>query len=673
MIRTMADFVLDAPYAPTGDQPRAIAELVAALKAEAQHCTLLGVTGSGKTFTMANVIAALQRPTMIISHNKTLAAQLYSEFKGFFPDNAVEYFVSYYDYYQPEAYVPAKDLYIEKESAINEEIDKLRLSATRSVMSRRDVIVVASVSAIYGLGSPKAYEDLTIILEVDAVCPRDDLLRALVAIQYERRDLDLQRGRFRVRGDVVDIWPAYDDHVIRVSFFDDLVEDLAEVHPLTGAVINRRRRLALYPAKHFVVDEPTMDQAIAGIAEELEQQHRALLDAGALVEAQRLRSRTLYDIEMLREAGYCSGIENYSRFFAGQAPGARPYCLYDFFPPDFLTIIDESHVTLPQLRGMYAGDRSRKQTLVEHGFRLPSALDNRPLRFDEWEALVGQRIYVSATPGPYEETHEQMRTEQLIRPTGLLDPEILVLPTAGQVEALITAVRERAERGERTLVTTLTKRLAEDLSEFLHEAGIRTTYLHSDIDALERIEILHSLRQGHSQCLVGVNLLREGLDLPEVSLVAIFDADQQGFLRSAVSLIQTIGRAARHVAGTVLLFADHMSPAMQQAISETERRRRYQEIYNQEHGIIPRSVTRSQDAGAFAEALAARRVADQDPTPDLPADREELRLLMLAAAERLDFETAATLRDRLHALEGEASAAPAARPRRRHPGRRRRR
>ncbi len=667
-----AGFKLRAPFEPLGDQPQAIAALTGALEQDLRHSTLLGVTGSGKTFTMANVIAAVQRPTIVISHNKTLAAQLYSEFKGFFPENAVEYFVSYYDYYQPEAYVPARDLYIEKESSINEEIDKLRLSATRSVLARRDVIVVASVSAIYGLGSPAAYEDLTVTLNVGEELERDELLRRLVSIQYVRGDIDFQRGKFRVRGDVVELWPAYEDTLIRIEFFGDEVEGIKEVHPVSGEILERHERINLYPAKHFVVDEPTLDQSIHLIEADLEQRHRQLLAKGALVEAQRLLSRTKYDIEMLREVGYCAGIENYSRYLSGRGPGQRPYCLYDFFPRDFLTIVDESHVTLPQLRGMYAGDRSRKETLVEHGFRLPSAMDNRPMTFTEWNELVGQRIYCSATPGPYEAEHEDLRVEQLIRPTGLLDPAIRVEPTDGQVETLIAAVLERKARGERTLVTTLTKRLAEDLSEFLQEAGIETTYLHSDIDALERIEILHALRAGQTECLVGVNLLREGLDLPEVSLVCIFDADKQGFLRSEMSLVQTIGRAARHIEGTVLLFADRRSPAMEAAIRETERRRARQQAFNEAHGIIPRSVQRAQESAAFADQLAANRAAEDEGPQYDTGDITELRIMMLKAAEDLNFEEAARLRDRITEIErGATATGPGRRARRRHPGRRR--
>jgi excinuclease ABC subunit B len=657
-------FDLKAPYTPMGDQPTAIADLVKAVQDGKRAATLLGVTGSGKTFTVANLIQQVQKPTLVLSHNKTLAAQLYSEFKGFFPNNAVEYFVSYYDYYQPEAYVPGKDLYIEKESSINEEIDKLRLSATRSLLSRRDVIIVASVSSIYGLGSPNSYQDLTVETHVGMKVARDDLLREIIKIQYSRGDLNFQRGKFRVRGDVVELWPAYDDQAIRLSFFGDEIEEIATVDTLTGEVLGRHEKLNIYPAKHFVVEEQTLEKAVRDIEAELEARHRELMAVGALVEAQRLQSRTKYDIEMLREVGTCPGIENYSRHLTGRKAGERPYCLYDFFPPDFLCVIDESHVTIPQIGGMWAGDRNRKENLVNHGFRLPSALDNRPLTFAEWEKLVKQMIFVSATPGPYEAKNEQLRTEQLIRPTGIIDPPITVRPTSGQVEDLIKEVKERCTRGERTLVTTLTKRLAEDLSEYLAEAGVRTTFLHSEIDALGRIDILNALRSGETECLVGVNLLREGLDLPEVSLVVIFDADKEGFLRSEGSLIQTIGRAARHVAGQVILYADRTSAAMAAAIRETDRRRAHQVEYNTAHGIVPRTAVKQAHSGAFNDQLAARRAAEAGGgyvaggTALTPADIPELTRQMIEAAENLRFEEAARLRDRIKALEaGEAVTA----------------
>jgi excinuclease ABC subunit B len=669
-----AGFVLESPYAPAGDQPQAIERLVAGLQSGAKAATLLGVTGSGKTFTMANVIARLQRPTLILSHNKTLAAQLYSEFKGFFPHNAVEYFVSYYDYYQPEAYVPGKDLYIEKESSVNVEIDKLRLSATRSILSRRDVVIVASVSSIYGLGSPRSYADLTVIVELGPGLGRDELLARLVAIQYERGDIGFQRGRFRVRGDTVELWPAYEDQVVRIGFFGDEVEEISTVHPVTGEVLARHPRIALYPAKHFVVDEPTLEAAVGRIQEDLDLRHAELMRQGALLEAQRLLSRTRYDLEMLREVGYCSGIENYSPYLSGRGRGERPYCLYDFFPPDFLTIVDESHVSIPQIGGMFEGDRSRKQTLVDHGFRLPSALDNRPMRFCEWESVVGQQLFVSATPGPYEAKHEALRAEQLVRPTGLVDPEIHIHPTTGQVEHLIANCRERAARGERSLVTTVTKRLAEDLAEYLSEAGLRTSWLHSEIDALERIDLLRSLRAGQVDVLVGVNLLREGLDLPEVSLVAIFDADKEGFLRSTTSLIQTMGRAARHLQGTVVLYADGESPAMREAVAEARRRRAFQIQWNEERGITPRSAVRRDDHADFDQYIAARKVAEgsQEEPAEALEDPELLRARMLAAAEALDFEEATRLRDLLRAIESGGAAEPSPglrRPRKARPAR----
>ena len=681
-----AGFRLAAPYAPMGDQPTAIAALTESLRRGDRAATLLGVTGSGKTFTVANVIQNLQRPTLVLSHNKTLAAQLYAEFKGFFPDNAVEYFVSYYDYYQPEAYVPGKDLYIEKESSINEEIDKLRLSATRSLLSRRDVLIVASVSSIYGLGSPRSYQDLTVVLAVGQTLGRDAFLESLVAIQYNRGDLAFQRGKFRVRGDVVDLWPAYDDSAIRVVFFGDEIEEISTIHTLTGEILGRHEKLNIYPAKHFVVDEPTVERALTGIREELALRHSELMVQGALLEAQRIQSRTTYDLEMLEEVGTCQGIENYSRHLTGRKPGERPYCLYDFFPPDFLCVVDESHVTIPQIGGMYAGDRSRKETLVQHGFRLPSAIDNRPCTFKEWESLAPQLLFVSATPSEYEAKTEKARTEQLIRPTGIVDPVVMVRPTSGQVEDLIAEVRQRCERDERTLVTTITKRLAEDLAEYLSEAGIRATYLHSDLDAIERIEVLTGLRTGETQCLIGVNLLREGLDLPEVSLVAIFDADKEGFLRSKTSLIQTIGRAARHVAGQVILYADGSSPGMAAAIDETARRRERQILFNTEHGIIPRTAHKVGSlGGSFSNQLAGRKAAEAgvayraDGDIKTADDLPELTRRMVEAAENLRFEEAARLRDVIKAIEAggqgldgaTVSDKPAKGPKRRRGGPRR--
>ncbi len=669
-----------------GDQPTAIAALTESLRRGDKASTLMGVTGSGKTFTVANIIQNLQRPTLVLSHNKTLAAQLYAEFKGFFPDNAVEYFVSYYDYYQPEAYVPGKDLYIEKESSINEEIDKLRLSATRSLLSRRDVLIVASVSSIYGLGSPRSYQDLTIELAVGLQMSREEFLDRLVAIQYNRGDLAFQRGKFRVRGDAVDLWPAYDDTAIRVVFFGDEIEEIATVHTLTGEIQGRHERLNIYPAKHFVVDEPTVERALAGIRDELATRHHELIVQGALLEAQRLQSRTTYDLEMLEEVGTCQGIENYSRHLTGRKPGERPYCLYDFFPPDFLCVVDESHVTIPQIGGMYAGDRSRKETLVQHGFRLPSAIDNRPCTFAEWESLVPQALFVSATPSVYEAKTEVMRAEQLIRPTGIVDPVVVVRPTSGQVEDLIAEVRLRCARDERTLVTTITKRLAEDLAEYLSEAGVRATYLHSDLDAIERIEVLAGLRTGETQCLIGVNLLREGLDLPEVSLVAIFDADKEGFLRSKTSLIQTIGRAARHIAGQVILYADGSSPGMLAAIDETARRRDKQIAFNTENGITPRTAHKVGSlGGSFADQLAGRKAAENgvayraDGEVKTTADLPDLTRRMVEAAENLRFEEAARLRDVIKAIEVTGQAAegaavsdqPARAPKKRRGGRRR--
>ncbi|NRA36679.1 MAG: excinuclease ABC subunit UvrB [Planctomycetes bacterium] len=650
-----AGFRLEAPYQAQGDQPQAIKELTAALLSDKKDATLLGVTGSGKTFTMANLIQNVQRPTLVISHNKTLCAQLYSEFKGFFPDNAVEYFVSYYDYYQPEAYVPGKDLYIEKESSVNEEIDKLRLSATRSLLSRRDVIIVASVSSIYGLGSPAAYEGLTVTCHVGLEIERDLLLTQLVSIQYSRGDMNFQRGRFRVRGDVVELWPAYEDTIIRIGFFGDEIEEIATVHAISGEILGRHEQMNIYPAKHFVVEEATLDGACDQIERDLEIRYKELLNKKAVLEAQRLKSRTEYDLEMLREVGYCNGIENYSRYLSGREAGLRPYCLYDFFPSDFLICIDESHVTVPQIKGMYEGDRSRKQTLIDHGFRLPSALDNRPMTFAEWEEICPQRLFVSATPAQYEADHEQHRSEQLIRPTGLIDPEIFVHPSEGQVDDIIREVSTRAKLGERSLITTITKRLAEDLAEFLCDAGLKCTFLHSEIDALERIQILQDLRKGKRDCIVGVNLLREGLDLPEVSLVAIFDADKQGFLRSETSLIQTMGRAARHLHGCVVMYADSTSDAMKGAIRETQRRRQSQMAHNTLHGITPTSAHRRDDSGDFADYLPKRAADSQDNDDYSAEDIHELKRLMLEAAKDLDFETAAQLRDQIKIIEASSA------------------
>nr|6O8E_A Chain A, UvrABC system protein B [[Bacillus] caldotenax]6O8E_B Chain B, UvrABC system protein B [[Bacillus] caldotenax]6O8F_A Chain A, UvrABC system protein B [[Bacillus] caldotenax]6O8F_B Chain B, UvrABC system protein B [[Bacillus] caldotenax] len=584
-------FQLVAPYEPQGDQPQAIAKLVDGLRRGVKHQTLLGATGTGKTFTISNVIAQVNKPTLVIAHNKTLAGQLYSELKEFFPHNAVEYFVSYYDYYQPEAYVPQTDTYIEKDAKINDEIDKLRHSATSALFERRDVIIVASVSSIYGLGSPEEYRELVVSLRVGMEIERNALLRRLVDIQYDRNDIDFRRGTFRVRGDVVEIFPASrDEHSIRVEFFGDEIERIREVDALTGEVLGEREHVAIFPASHFVCREEKMRLAIQNIEQELEERLAELRAQGKLLEAQRLEQRTRYDLEMMREMGFSSGIENYSRHLALRPPGSTPYTLLDYFPDDFLIIVDESHVTLPQLRGMYNGDRARKQVLVDHGFRLPSALDNRPLTFEEFEQKINQIIYVSATPGPYELEHSPGVVEQIIRPTGLLDPTIDVRPTKGQIDDLIGEIRERVERNERTLVTTLTKKMAEDLTDYLKEAGIKVAYLHSEIKTLERIEIIRDLRLGKYDVLVGINLLREGLDIPEVSLVAILDADKEGFLRSERSLIQTIGRAARNANGHVIMYADTITKSMEIAIQETKRRRAIQEEYNRKHGIVPRTV-----------------------------------------------------------------------------------
>ncbi|HLS28840.1 MAG TPA: excinuclease ABC subunit UvrB, partial [Opitutales bacterium] len=585
-------FKLVADYEPTGDQPDAIEKLTASIRAGNRDQTLLGVTGSGKTFTMANIIERLQRPTLVISHNKTLAAQLYSEFKNFFPENAVEYFVSYYDYYQPEAYVPASDTFIEKDSSINDEIERLRIAATSALISRPDVIVVASVSCIYGLGSPEDFKEMMIPLRVGSELGRDVFLNRLVDNLYERNDYELKRGRFRVRGDVVDVMPAYLESGLRVEFFGDEVDSLAEFHPETGETGEPLQQFDLYPANQYITPRRRLEAAIRAIREELEERVAYFENNQLLLEAQRIRMRTEYDLEMLQEMGFCNGIENYSRHISGRKEGDRPWCLIDFFPPNSLLFIDESHVTLPQIGGMYAGDRSRKMTLVEHGFRLPSALDNRPLNFDEFREVTWQTLHVSATPANFELEHSAVVAEQIIRPTGLLDPEIEVRPIKGQVEDLISEIVKATDAGERVLVTTLTKRTSEDLAEYLHEASIRVEYLHSDIDAIERVEILRNLRRGEFDVLVGVNLLREGLDLPEVALVAILDADKEGFLRSFTSLVQTAGRAARHERGRVLMYADVMTDSIRRTIEVTQERREKQIRYNEEHGIVPRSVKR---------------------------------------------------------------------------------
>ena len=671
---------LQAPFAPAGDQPRAIAELVAGIARGDRFQTLLGVTGSGKTMTMANVIAQFGKPALVLSHNKTLAAQLYGELKGFFPTNAVEYFISYYDYYQPEAYVPSSDTYIEKDASINEDIDRLRLRATSSLMERDDVIIVATVSAIYGLGDPETYRASMVQLHVGQSIPRDRILKALVAIQYGRNDVAFERGTFRVRGDTVEILPAYEEQAVRIEMFGDEIERISKIDPLTGETIAALQRTAIYPAKHFVTTRPTLERAVKEIRAELAERLAMLKGAGKLLEAQRLESRTNFDLEMLMEIGTCPGIENYSRILAGREPGARPAVLFDYFPDDFLVIVDESHVTLPQIGGMFNGDRARKTTLVEYGFRLPSALDNRPLMFDEFLALTPRAVMVSATPGELElRLSEGVVVEQVIRPTGLLDPVIEIRPVKGQVDDLLHEIRRRERKGERVLVTTLTKRMAEDLTDYLAQVGVRVRYMHSDIDAIERMEIVRGLRLGEFDVLIGINLLREGLDLPEVSLVAILDADQEGFLRSDRSLIQTVGRAARHVDGRAIFYADRITGSMQRCLDETSRRRTVQEAHNREHGIVPAGVQKSLDQVRFSTRVADAREGSQERdadrkrgkkqkkvaeaqraygTDDLPGLVQRLEEEMRTAAKNLDFETAARLRDELFDLKaamGESS------------------
>ncbi|MER2191005.1 MAG: excinuclease ABC subunit UvrB [Solibacillus sp.] len=653
-------FEIVSQYQPSGDQPAAIKELVQGVKAGKRHQTLLGATGTGKTFTISNVIKEINKPTLVMAHNKTLAGQLYSEFKAFFPNNAVEYFVSYYDYYQPEAYVPQTDTYIEKDSSINDEIDKLRHSATSALFERSDVIIIASVSCIYGLGSPEEYREMLLSVRVGMEMERNEMLRRLVDIQYERNDINFTRGTFRVRGDVVEIFPASrDEHCIRVEFFGDEIDRIREVDALTGEILAEREHVAIFPASHFVTREDKMKKAIANIETELEGQLEKFRGEEKLLEAQRLEQRTNYDLEMMREMGFCSGIENYSRHLTLRDAGATPYTLIDYFPKDFLLVVDESHVTLPQVRGMYNGDQARKQVLVDHGFRLPSALDNRPLKFDEYQTKVSQAIYVSATPGPFELEHTPEMVEQIIRPTGLLDPTIDVRPIEGQIDDLIDEIHARIRKNERVLVTTLTKKMSEDLSAYLKEMGLKVEYLHSEIKTLERIEILRELRKGTYDVLIGINLLREGLDIPEVSLVAILDADKEGFLRSERSLIQTIGRAARNANGHVIMYANNMTDSMTKAIRETKRRRELQQAHNEEHGITPKTIIKK-----IPEVIRATQAAEQEETyvtkltkgkkltkKELDALVATLEKEMKEAAKALDFERAAELRDMIFEIK----------------------
>ncbi len=654
----MNKFVLKAPYKPTGDQPQAIAELVKGFQEGNQFQTLLGVTGSGKTFTMANVIQALQKPTLVIAHNKTLAAQLYGEFKEMFPENAVEYFVSYYDYYQPEAYVPSSDTYIAKDSAVNEEIDKLRLSATAALVERRDVIIIASVSCIYGLGSPYDYKNMMVSLRPGQEKDRDEVIQKLISIQYTRNDLDFHRGTFRVRGDVLEIFPAnFSETAYRVEFFGDEVDRITEVDVLTGEIKNRLEHIAVFPASHYVVPQQKINEACTEIEQEMEERVKWFKSRDKLIEAQRIAERTNFDVEMMRETGFCSGIENYSRHLAGMPAGATPHTLIDYFPDDFLIFVDESHITVPQVRGMYAGDQSRKTTLVDYGFRLPSAKDNRPLNFQEFESKINQMLFVSATPNVYEREHELLRVEQLIRPTGLLDPEIDVRPVEGQIDDLIAEVKKETKEHHKVLITTLTKRMAEDLTDYMNEVGIRVKYLHSDIDTLERSEIIRDMRLDVFDVLVGINLLREGLDIPEITLVAILDADKEGFLRSETSLIQTIGRAARNSEGHVIMYADQMTDSMRVAIGETERRRNIQQTYNEAHGITPQTIQKSVRDLISISKKVAKEEQKFEKDPESMSRKEldkliaEVKKKMERAAADLNFEAAAELRDKMMELK----------------------
>lgn len=656
-------FQLASDYDPQGDQPKAIAELTEGIQNGLRLQTLLGGTGTGKTYTIAQAIQNVQKPTLVISHNKTLAAQLCNEFRQFFPDNAVQYFVSYYDYYQPEAYIPQQDLYIEKDASINDEIDRLRHAATSALLERRDVIIVASVSCIYGLGAPVDYQSMTLTLEAGDVRDRDDVLRRLVELQYQRNDVGFYRGTFRVRGDTVELIPAYHEDVLRIEFFGDEIDQITERDAITGHKIRDRERVTVYPASHFIVPDERMEKALISIQRELDDQLDRLRSENKLLEAQRLEQRTKYDLEMMQELGYCSGIENYSRHLAGREAGSRPYTLLDYFPDDYLMVVDESHVTLPQIRGMYNGDRARKTTLIDYGFRLPSAADNRPLTFDEFEPLINQAIFMSATPGPYEHEHSEQIVEQIVRPTGLVDPKVEVRPVDGQIDDLLEEIRSVVNRGERVLVTTLTKKMAEDLTDYLVDIDVNARYLHSEIEALERIDLLRDLRLGEFDVLVGINLLREGLDLPEVSLVAILDADKEGFLRSETSLIQTIGRAARNVEGRVILYADHVTGSMQRAIDETERRRNVQLQFNEAHDITPETIRKSIQEfmpelrrGDSREPTASDDDADATTSPESLSPEElaervkQLEEQMYTAAKNLEFERAAELRDEIHEL-----------------------